>query len=213
MISSLSEESKYDQIESGCDAEMVENLGETTTPNLLSNFQSLHCKVASLIESTIVWRRICKHVEVVGKDKKSLQILFNASGVAKAGEMCAVMGPSGSGKTALLNVLSGRSLSNTTGEVLINNVHYTKSMRRTIGYVMQEDVFYSNLTVRQQLYFTSHLRLADSMPAAFKLEAVDEVIRILRMERCADTKICLVSGVVVWTIKVSAVNIYSLDKH
>lgn len=78
--------------------------------------------------------------------------------------------------------------------MLINNVPFKKSMRRTIAYVMQEDIFYQNLTVRQQLYFTSHLRLPNEMDAEAKRQAVDNIIKVLRMDRCADTMIMLISG-------------------
>ena len=98
------------------------------------------------------------------------------------------------GKTTLLNVLGGRAIANLNGQVLINNVKYKKSMKRSIAYVLQEDIFYTDLTVRQQLHFTSWLRLPDSMSAQEKRAAVDEVIRTLGIERCADTRILLISG-------------------
>lgn len=162
-------------------------------PTGSNSTRSLRFTEAGLSESTIVWKNLDKFVEIDnGKSKK--QILFNVGGVAKPGEMIALMGPSGSGKTTLLNVLGGRALANLNGEVLINNVKYKKSMRRTIAYVLQEDIFYTNLTVRQQLYFTSHLRLPDSLTPETKKAVVEQVIKTLRIERCADTKILLISG-------------------
>lgn len=157
--------------------------------------RSLRFTEAGMSEATIVWRNLNKFVEIVSKNgitKK--QILFNISGIAKPGELIALMGPSGSGKTTLLNVLGGRALANLSGDVMINNVKYRKSMRRTIAYVLQEDIFYTNLTVRQQLYFTSNLRLPDSLSMETKREVVNQVIKTLRIEKCADTKILLISG-------------------
>ena len=159
------------------------------------NNRSLRFTEAGMSEATIVWRNLNKFVEIGSKNgvtKK--QILFNIGGIAKPGELIALMGPSGSGKTTLLNVLGGRALANLSGDVMINNVKYRKSMRRTIAYVLQEDIFYTNLTVRQQLYFTSNLRLPDSLSKEAKREIVNQVISTLRIEKCADTKILLISG-------------------
>jgi ABC-type multidrug transport system ATPase subunit len=80
------------------------------------------------------------------------------------------------------------------GEVYINGEPFKKSMRREIAYVLQEDIFYTQLTVRQQLTITSHLRLPDSVSNDTKKEAVDHVISTLRIEKCADTRILLISG-------------------
>mmetsp|Transcript_4848 Transcript_4848/g.7924 ORF Transcript_4848/g.7924 Transcript_4848/m.7924 type:complete len:723 (+) Transcript_4848:75-2243(+) len=154
--------------------------------------RSLRFNEAGIKEATIVWKNLDKHVDLEGG--KTKQILFNIGGTAKPGEMIALMGPSGSGKTTLLNVLGGRALSNLKGEVQINSVKYKKSMRRTIAYVLQEDIFYTNLTVKQQLYFTSHLRLPDALSKEEKASAVEHVIKTLRIERCQDTKIMLISG-------------------
>jgi len=156
-----------------------------------STAKSLRFEEAGLKEATIVWKGLNKFVDTENGPK---QILFGINGVAKSGQLIALMGPSGSGKTTLLNVLGGRALANLTGDVFINNIKYKKSMRRTIAYVLQEDIFYTNLTVRQQLYFTSHLRLPDKLSREEKKEAVDQIISTLRMERCADTQISLISG-------------------
>lgn len=137
------------------------------------------------------WKNLDKYVSVSDHKK---QILFKVSGLAKAGQLVALMGPSGSGKTTLLNVLGGRGLADLTGDVYINRTKFKKSMKRLIAYVLQEDIFYTNLTVREQLYFTSHLRLPDSLSHIAKRDAVNHVIKTLRIERCADTQILLVSG-------------------
>jgi ABC-type multidrug transport system ATPase subunit len=160
--------------------------------SILSNTKSLRFQDTKIKETTLVWNKLTKYVDI--GDGKKRQIMFDVSGCAKPGELIALMGPSGSGKTTLLNILGGRALSQVNGEVYVNNIKYKKSMKRTIAYVLQEDIFYQHLTVRQQLYFTSTLRLPDSLSKESKQEAVDFVIKTLRIERCADTKIMLVSG-------------------
>ena len=97
-------------------------------------------------------------------------------------------------KTTLLNILGGRGRANLKGDVYINGNAFKKSMRREIAYVLQEDIFYTELTVRQQLEITSHLRLPDSVSKATKKDAVNHVISTLRIEKCADTRIMLISG-------------------
>lgn len=158
--------------------------------NAMSKQRSL--RFGGFDESTLVWNKIIKFVDDGTEEKK--QILFGVSGVAKPGEMVALMGPSGSGKTTLLNVLGGRGRANMTGLVSINGRAFTKSMRKQIAYVLQEDIFYTELTVKQQLTITSHLRLPDSVSNEEKAAAVDHVIKTLRIKKCEDTKILLVSG-------------------
>lgn len=151
---------------------------------------------AGLKEATMVWQNIDKVVDVVEHNKPvtKKQLLHGVSGCAKPGEMMALMGPSGSGKTTLLNILGGRGLDQTTGDVLINNTKFLKSMKRTIAYVLQEDLFYTELTVLEQLTITSKLRLPDSLSDEMKRKAVNQVIKTLRIEKCKNTQIMLVSG-------------------
>jgi ABC-type multidrug transport system ATPase subunit/ABC-type multidrug transport system permease subunit len=144
-------------------------------------------------EISLIWKDLNKFIDLE-INHTTKQILYNITGSAQPGEMVALMGPSGSGKTTLLNILGGRGRTNLKGIVYLNQEPFKKSLRRTIAYVMQEDIFYLELTIRQQLIITSHLRLPSTLTNEEKIQAVNHVIQTLRLEKCADTTIELVSG-------------------
>jgi hypothetical protein len=77
------------------------------------------------------------------------QVLFSISGCCRPGELLAFMGPSGSGKTTLLSIIGGRaqSMMRREGDVLFNGKPAEKKLKRSIGYVMQDDLLYEALTV------------------------------------------------------------------
>uniref|UniRef100_A0A7S4IZL3 ABC transporter domain-containing protein n=1 Tax=Odontella aurita TaxID=265563 RepID=A0A7S4IZL3_9STRA len=124
-------------------------------------------------------------------------ILNEVSGCAEPGSVMALMGPSGSGKTSILDVLSGRgSYDGGTitldGEIVTDRV--MKKMKKKIAYVKQSDLFFGHLTVRDQLTYTAFLRLPSSWTKPRKLAEVDRIIKQLRLAKCADTPIFMVSG-------------------
>ncbi|KAI8492192.1 hypothetical protein Bbelb_300890 [Branchiostoma belcheri] len=126
------------------------------------------------------------YVQIDGKD-----ILHDVSGTVKPGELLAVMGPSGSGKTTLLSVLSGRVSPEhlKAGEILVNGGPITKRIKRKICYVLQQDIFLGNLTLRETLMFTAMLRLPEKMPYHEKEKKVEEIVDALDIRKCLDTLI------------------------
>ncbi len=78
------------------------------------------------------------------------------SGIAKSGQVIAIMGASGAGKTSLLNVLTCRNGDlNQTGDVKINGVFIQDPQEISMisGYVQQDEIFIANLRVREHLVF------------------------------------------------------------
>jgi ABC transport system ATP-binding/permease protein len=80
-----------------------------------------------------------------------------------SGKMVAIMGGSGAGKTTLLNVLSGID-DPTSGQVLINgiNLHQEKELvKGIVGYIPQDDLLIEELTVYENLYYSTKLVYRD----------------------------------------------------
>jgi ABC-type multidrug transport system fused ATPase/permease subunit len=122
-----------------------------------------------------------------------IPILNNVSGSVGAGELVAIMGPTGSGKTTLLNVLSKRithgGANHLTGQVLINgNDKITAArLKRRMAYVLQEDIFFPEISVRETVRTAAMLKLPRKMSAADKKAAVEDVLNELGISRCANT--------------------------
>ena len=56
----------------------------------------------------------------------------------------------GSGKTTLINTLAGRTRIN-SGSITLNGQKMSRKLKRKVSYVLQEDLFFANLTLRETL--------------------------------------------------------------
>jgi ATP-binding cassette subfamily G (WHITE) protein 2 len=108
------------------------------------------------------------------------------------GRMLAIMGASGAGKTTLMNLLACRlhGADQLRGTTLVDGRRYAlHDLKHISGYVMQDDLLFPHLTVRETLHYAAMLRLPQSLPLAAKVARVDEVIAMLGLTRCAETRV------------------------
>ncbi|PSC71035.1 ABC ATP-binding isoform 2 [Micractinium conductrix] len=124
-----------------------------------------------------------------GKKKDTKRILAGVSGRCLPGQLLAVMGPTGSGKTSLINALAGRLPrgGSLEGSVLVNGAPRGRGFRAITAYVLQDDVLFSNLTVRETFRFAANIRLPTSINADTRMQLVEDVISELALGKAADT--------------------------
>lgn len=122
-------------------------------------------------------------------DDDEKQILREISTRFQPGKLTGILGPSGSGKTTLLNTLTGNTQGRLEGSIRINGQKQTKQFKRKIGYVMQEDLMFSQLTVEETLLVTAWLRLPQHWTSAEKTERVKRIISLLGLDKAAKTKV------------------------
>jgi ABC-type multidrug transport system ATPase subunit len=120
------------------------------------------------------------------------QVLFDAFGTVKKGEICALIGSSGAGKTTLLNVLAHKIKSSTgkvTGEFSFDGIKIKAAgdLKRFASYLRQEDFFHPTMTPREVLKFA--LDMTSSMPKEQKLAKIEETLGQLNLMKCADSPV------------------------
>ena len=132
---------------------------------------------------TLEWKKIDFTIKTKGSEAKKRKLLNGISGIARPGELLAIMGSSGAGKTTLLNTLAGRIKvkkgDELTGSVLVNGKQRDARWRRTAGYVEQFDLMYSLLTVQETIQFAADFKLPREVTPGEKRAIVDRVIELL----------------------------------
>jgi ABC transport system ATP-binding/permease protein len=123
-------------------------------------------------------------------------ILNRAGFVAEPGQFIGILGPSGAGKTTLLDALSGLRPAE-TGRVRFDQTDLYKNLgqlRSLFGYVPQDDIVHSDLTVREALTFAARLRLPAGTPRGEIVKLVDHTIDSLGLADRVNLKISRLSG-------------------
>lgn len=94
------------------------------------------------------------------------EILKTCTGRFSPNTFTAILGPSGCGKTTMLNLISGRQMSDNLeliGNLRINGVSVKSvgAYKSYVGYVMQEDYMLPTFTPYEAFKFVTDLRLPD----------------------------------------------------
>jgi ABC transport system ATP-binding/permease protein len=123
-------------------------------------------------------------------------LLDEISFVLPESSLLAAVGPSGAGKTTLLGALTGLRPAQ-QGHVLYDGRDMYSSydeLRQRIGYVPQEDILHSQLTVRTALNYSAELRFGPDVSKAEREHRVAEVMLELGLSDRADLQIDKLSG-------------------
>jgi ABC-type multidrug transport system ATPase subunit len=134
------------------------------------------------------------HLKQVGPRRTLL--LNDISLDIPARSFVAIVGGSGTGKTTLLNALSGLKPAS-EGQVLYNGQDYYHNLEvfnTQLGYVPQDDIIHSNLTVRRALYYAARLRLPKDLTYTQIRRRINEVLEDVEMAHRQHTLVRKLSG-------------------
>lgn len=128
------------------------------------------------------------------KDKKEKILLKKVDGSAQSGGLTAIIGGSGSGKSTLLDLLSGRKHEGKVeGKILIGNLitcdNHLPVKPPSSAYVMQDDAFLPNLTVRETLEYAFCLKNKKIFLKKEDIEIINSVLDKLLLTKIKDSKI------------------------
>ncbi|ONH23203.1 FHA domain-containing protein [Pseudofrankia asymbiotica] len=117
-------------------------------------------------------------VEGLSVDIDGARLLHDISFRLPGRSLLAVIGPSGSGKTTLLGALTGFRPAGAGTVRYAGRDLYAEydELRRRIGYVPQDDILHSTLTVRQALEYGARLRFPAETTRAERGARVDAVL-------------------------------------
>ncbi len=147
------------------------------------------------IESSFLRKDIKEKISLVAENihytfPGSRNGVHHVSLAFESGDFVGIIGGSGAGKSTLMNMLNGR-LALDGGEVLINGYslkNEKKKLTKIIGYVPQEDLLISDLTVFQNLYYSSLLSLGNFSDEKIR-DLVDKILTRLDLYHVKELKV------------------------
>lgn len=137
--------------------------------------------------------------DVVKKVKikfKTTQIISNVSMRINPGELIAFVGGSGAGKSTFMKCISGIDKP-TSGKVLLNGEDLHENydgLKHNIGYVPQDDIVFSDLTLHDMLHYAAKLRMPDSTSRKERSARIKEILDIVQLTEFENSYIRQLSG-------------------
>lgn len=136
--------------------------------------------------ASLTWTGVT--VQSPGKDARTL--LHGSRGLAPSSGLLAIAGPSGAGKSTLFKVLSGRGALPHEGSVLINGRACSRDeMVARSGFVFQDPLYPSCLTVHEVLSFCATVKLPSVLSARAREERVNLMMDLFDLRRVANTPV------------------------
>ncbi|CAG9568801.1 putative ATP-binding cassette protein subfamily G,member 2 [Leishmania major strain Friedlin] len=140
--------------------------------------------VPSSYSLPLSWHRLSYSV---GKKR----ILCGLTGTALPGRCLAILGSSGAGKTTFLNAICDRLASGgelrLSGRRQLGDCEFERHFRKAMGFVAQDDIISPLSTPYDALWFSLRTRRGTSR--AETEERVQEMLNVLRLQHCRDTKV------------------------
>lgn len=134
---------------------------------------------------------------VAGAANGKRKVLLNPLSLhLEPASLTAIVGPSGAGKTTLMRMLSGQ-LASTQGEVYYNGTPLRTcraAYSDLMGFVPQDDVVHTDLTIREALGYQAELRLGAIANAAERKARVERLVTMLGLTAQADQLVRTLSG-------------------
>ena len=117
-----------------------------------------------------------------------LKLLNGVNGHVRPGKVTAILGPSGAGKTVLFTALLGKLEPSWAmdGTLLINGDPDRGKYKSSIGFVPQDDVLHSELTVEGNVYYASELRLPGDWTDDERETLRDAVLELMHLAHLRD---------------------------
>ena len=116
-------------------------------------------------------------------------LLAQVTGEITSGSFWGVMGASGAGKSTFVNVLMGKH-SHTGGVTKINgSAGVSSRYKKVIGYVPQDDIVLSELTVRENILHSARIRLPSYWSDTDIQTHVELVLRCLKLSHVQNSRV------------------------
>lgn len=138
-------------------------------------------------------RGVYKTVKIKGKPKDISQ---NVNMTIYPGEFVAFIGGSGAGKSTFMKMICGLSKP-TKGKIYINGEEIFEnydSIKKNIGYVPQDDIVFTNLTLVDMLNYSANLRMPKDSTPMEKERRIREVLEIVDLTGKENVLIKRLSG-------------------
>jgi ABC-type multidrug transport system ATPase subunit len=180
-------------------AEMDQKMKAEAETELIRDAYASQRKVHLMLRDVSYWAKPRRGA------KQAYQILREVSASFPPGQVHALMGPSGSGKSTILDLITlNRDSGWMTGTHYVNGLESHKSVAsflrdwlgHNVSYVRQQDNLFPLLTVREHLTHAAWLMLPEFMDYKQKLRRVWQVLKIMDLDKAADT-ICGDGGIAV----------------